>query len=292
MRKLLYIVALLLLPLMAGAQYNSQVHRLGLAYSAGATVIPAAEAFAAGPETELGFAYEWQARSFLLQTGVCGKWTSSFLLPGDRRISLPGVIDTQGEPMLLHVDLQRMKAEQHELSAHLPLMAGGRWRSFYMLAGLQAGVTLWGTCKASSEYSFAAQYDYFDTELTDMPQHGLVSHVEMPRRKPLGFSAEVVPMIELGSLLNYRHERLTGRQVRLAGYVGYRIPIYRTDAPGSFDALYSVSDIRQLPERMPLAGDAIADEMSYRLAAGRIVAGIKFTILFRVATPRCVICMQ
>jgi len=240
-------------------------HRLGVCFAGGYTTHTFSDH---NPRTQgatiaFGGVYELEHRHFLFQTALSAYYDYMHYTFADQQVDLPNVVDDEGETAMMHYKWTRIRANDHLALPALALMMGGGWEHFYFLLGANVGVGVFSRQNYEAAYTITATYPFFDTELGNMPQHGLVSDVPLSGKQSLGMTVQSRLMGEIGVPVQLRNGVL-----RLGLFGQYALP-----ASGEQTQVV-IDDINALKASMC--------HFLQRSPYVRFSTGIRLTLLFNV----------
>lgn len=134
---------------------------------------------------EAGLAYGWQKEHFLFQTGVHYAFQSPVLSVNGQWLEQE-MLDTRGMPFTYRgfLDKRTDRLYMHQLT--VPLLVGGTWSGFYVLAGVKIGVNLSTTALQKGALRTVGDYQgrYYDL-FENMPNHGYHDFEDVQTRHSL-----------------------------------------------------------------------------------------------------------
>jgi len=288
-----YILLLLTLtvPLTASPSRTTS-HRLGLELAgAYATNLYTYNAKPQGAAANLGVLYELQHRHFLFHTSLAAQYNYLLFTLPDQQTDLNNVIDDDGDLATIHLKLRDNRASDQTLLPRLSIMMGGDWQSFYFLLGGNIGLSMYHACSCQTTYSTSSNYDFFKTELINMPQHGLVTAQQHTSSSRLTSSLNANAAVELGT--SFRSDNRKAPVVRLALFGEYALTSFMAAEPQftyqSFD--YSNLPYAQLTDKILSSFDQSANNYLQQSLWGHLTIGIKLSILFNLRSSSSYRCM-
>lgn len=159
--------------------------------------------FVGGGGGLLGVGYEYRYDHFILDAGAEFRMFTSL-----DKVTFPGSYDVatmaDGYRQTKHYTFADPFKENHVIGqAMVPLMAGGRWDTWYFLAGAKVGYTLLGNYSQKGSYTTTiTDHDAYDPSWENMPGHGAVADVPYQSKGKIGYGLDVTASAEIGVNIN------------------------------------------------------------------------------------------
>jgi hypothetical protein len=154
--------------------------------------------YLAGGGGEISGFWQYQYRSFLLQTGVAIGLQMPRLAVEDAELEMP-MVDTRGMPFLYRGYMKDRTDMVRQMNVVVPLLLGygGEW--FYVLTGVRYHRTLSASSRIKAELMTAGDYygRYYDW-FTNMPNHGYHDYITVSSAGRVNYTHEVQVVAEAG----------------------------------------------------------------------------------------------
>lgn len=122
----------------------------------------------------VGAGYRYMHNLFLLDLGLGVEYRYCINRPYDISDARKEGIDTQQYPYIgYHYWTSRAIHYQH-MGVTVPVMMGAEIKKIYFMAGVKAGIDIWGSSKEKGAYSMQAEYERYMDVLVNIPGHGIV----------------------------------------------------------------------------------------------------------------------
>lgn len=122
----------------------------------------------------LGAGYRLAYGAFRLDAGLGAEYRQCYMRPHDLSNIQATGIDEEGLVYNgYHSWTGRRTALQH-VGLTVPVMIGGEWNNVCVMAGVKAGIDIWGKSAENGYYSLVADYDRYMDPFSNMPNHGFV----------------------------------------------------------------------------------------------------------------------
>lgn len=122
----------------------------------------------------LGFGYRYMHNMFLMDLGLGVEYRYCMNRPYDIADVQQGGIDTQQYPYIGHHYWTERTLKCEHLGLTLPVMFGAEIQRVYFMAGVKAGLALWGSSKERGNYSMRAEYERYMDVLVNIPGHDIL----------------------------------------------------------------------------------------------------------------------
>ncbi len=241
-----------------------------------------------------GFLYEFKHGNFLLQTGLNINFVQTTNFLGDYEDGRR-TFDTQETEYYLKYYFKDRKDRLNETNLQIPILFGGNYNRFYFMGGVKLNVNLRSRSLMTANATTIGMYDRYFDPFTDMPNHGLVTQMNIDDRKEgFGVPFDALLSFEVG----YSHNLkilLTAKKtgyiksleniVRIAAYIDYGLVNHFRE--GRYNDLYMIHN------NYPMNLDAIQMPHIYttknNLGAfvNNINAGVKLTFLINTVYGKC-----
>jgi len=266
--------------LWGGAGYSALPHSINNSTAAG------------GFGYALGLGYHFEYNAFMLQLGgeyqAFNASTKLNRYVEDHLVPYPYIADYN---INYHYALNDYK-EKHSVGyLNIPLKIGVKFlERFYAMAGVGVGVNLLGNYKSSTVLDITATDPAFIDDWENMPTHNLSSR-NLTDNGKLEFGLNISPGLEVGVILD---EWIYAKQIReMRRTKDAKLPPYSFRI-GLF-ADYGISNINQSSADKKLLTDPnpdvklnglLASSLAKDKAVGSLLAGVKFTISYKVAESK------
>lgn len=197
MKKIVFILSLIVLPLAISAQ-----HYVGVS----ADVTTACQLdqidqtrFSSGGGGQIGFTYEFQRNMFILNTGLAVGYTASAQILDSVNGKMP-MFDSEGRPFELQYKIDERHDIAKQLHFKLPLLMGLQGGHFYGLIGFVFDYTLPAWTVQTAKLYTAGDYNdrYYDI-LENMPNHGYHDFERIKSKGKLKYKPDFRISAELGA---------------------------------------------------------------------------------------------
>lgn len=121
-----------------------------------------------------GFGYRYMYRAFVLDLGIGAEYRYCIDRPYDITDAKEAGIDSQQFPYIGHHYWTGRAVHSQRIGVTLPVMMGAEIKHVYFLAGVKAGVDIWGNSREKGAYSMQAEYERYMDVLVNIPGHGIV----------------------------------------------------------------------------------------------------------------------
>lgn len=239
-----------------------------------------------GIDTELGVGYRIFHNDFLFATGLGCSY--NFYVSNqpivDTKIDM---LDTEGDPFKMHVYVNHCQDLAHAVNLNIPLLIGGEWGRFYLLAGPKFAYTLYGVTEAKAQCTTSGIYDRFYNDFFDMPNHQFETEQEISNggKEKLKWGFNLMAHAEVGWCINrqaldkkyhLQPEKVTWFVSLYADYGLLNINTAPADAENTF--YYKQTDEGVKYYVTPL----LLSKPAYNAAFNNLSVGVKFTVLLQL----------
>lgn len=242
--------------------------------------------FVGGGGGLLGVGYEYRYDNFILDAGAELRMFTSldkvtFPMPYDVAMMGDGYNQTK------HYTIADPLKENHVVGqVMVPLMLGGRWDTWYLMAGAKVGYTVLGNYSQKGSYSTSiTDYNAYDPEWTNMLAHGAENDLPYTAKGKTGYGLDVAVSAEIGVNINGLlgkewNERNNARKhplhMRAAVFADYGIVSMGQSPEGAM----AMVDEQNLTMRSLHCSDWA------RGGLNSLLVGVKFTALLQMNKPQ------
>lgn len=246
----------------------------------------------------VGAGYELRHKAFLLQVGLSGSYACLVSGLRDETFHVAGT-DTEGDACTFHFRFTERTNTLQTVSLQVPLLLGGAWNHFYLLAGPELTASLYGSGSAAASVETTATYEGISGTFAGMENHSLGKGIVRSEAKPFSLGLGLRLKAEFGWVFGTQTGRETGFDAPKASSVQYRLGVfasyglldrYRPADRGPAVSWHNTADAPGFAFDMNhiYASSAAAEP---RVALNDLALGLRFTVLFRLPGRRiCVIC--
>lgn len=282
----------------------------------GTAISPSAHSYG----LQAGLTYEYNAHHFLVQTGAAFRWQNASLEVSDMEHTTQ-IVDITRTPHEFTYHMRHREDCMKMGYVELPLMLGGVWNHFYMMAGVKARLAVMGSTEQHVRVTTTASYDRFNApQFSGMPGNGLQNDVPVDKR---GDKLSVYPDLSVGAEfgLNVSLREASGRR----GYTAsrsygaraysprrgkdtrFRVGLFADYGVFSFNTRgmhseFTASNLTPSPlyslpnnyfdlQRMGVP-NVLSSSLTRDMRMNNLFVGLRFTLLWSVAKQRyrCLIC--
>ena len=122
----------------------------------------------------IGFGYRFMHHMFMMDLGLGAEYRYRINRPYGMMDLTDPAIDNTNTPYIGHHYWTDRQMHCRHLGVTLPIMFGVEWRKLYVMAGVKAGLDIWGRSKEKGVYSMKAEYEQYMDILENIPGHGIV----------------------------------------------------------------------------------------------------------------------
>jgi len=245
----------------------------------------------------IGLGYRYFRNGFIIQTGLEGEFNYITNRINDSQLSI-GMTDTEREAFTMHISATNGKDYMQFINCYVPLYVGYEYRHFYLLAGAEVGMNLYGTTYTTSTLSTKAEYERYLGWLEDMPNHDLRNNVPVSSTKY---------KLKLSSPSVQAHLEIGGRLDRFSTEKGADVVQKKYRLYLAAFADYGIMNIHQQESEGDLisfsqtSGEALQFNVTPAMLSSQMLnhqvhpltIGIKFTCLFELPGKKiCVMCRE
>lgn len=173
-----------------------------------------------GVAPSIAVGYRCFYNNFIFQTGIEGKyaWMKSVMPEVELRERMVDA-DINHEPFTMSILLNNRQDIYQTVSVSVPLYFGYEKGRFYFLAGVAAGIDVYGKAASSSVLTTRAEYDQLIGVFEQMPNHGLTTINVESGDVDMGMVFNLMAHLEMGGRINhmFKHQqfRLNPDKVRM-----------------------------------------------------------------------------
>ena len=237
-----------------------------------------------GMNTNIGVDYRLYHNYFLFSVGVEGMYQLSANRMEDHDEAIP-MMDTEGDLFNMHVHVDKSRDLAHMVNVNVPVLIGGEWGRFYMLAGPKVSLNLYGVTSSTAEITTYGEYERAYDDFYNMPNHQFVTGQKMTSGTlPMKWNFNVMAHLELGARVNhmFKHKqfRTNPDKVRmyLAAYMDLGVLNIHTGTGGAplFDYRETDKGVQFFVQ--PLMLSDLSAGQTFR----NLNVGIKYTVAFEL----------
>ncbi len=242
--------------------------------------------YAIGGGGGAGFGYELQHKHFLLDIGVGFEYgaTSTFMHP--YTVDIAGLVDSEGDTYTGHFTFDKRRDISNLGYVNIPLLMGGRFNHFYFLVGAKLGVNLIYNANVQSNVTVKGTYDKYLGLWENMPNHNFGT-TELATESPIAFnSIDLKGSLEMGYRFDIKKPNewspTSPVSFRIGGFIDY----------GILNANSGINNYgyATVPENGDVGQISMNHVFVSNLAEEKLInnffLGVKFTILFRMPSPK------
>ncbi|MBO8459447.1 MAG: hypothetical protein IAA73_03835 [Bacteroidetes bacterium] len=242
--------------------------------------------YAIGGGGGAGFGYELQHKHFLLDIGVGFEYgaTSTFMHP--YTVDIAGLVDSEGDTYTGHFTFDQRRDNSNLGYVNIPLLMGGRFNHFYFLVGAKLGVNLIYNANVQSNVTVKGTYDKYLGLWENMPNHNFGT-TELATESPIAFnSIDLKGSLEMGYRFDIKKPNewspTSPVSFRIGGFIDY----------GILNANSGINNYgyATVPENGDVGQISMNHVFVSNLAEEKLInnffVGVKFTILFRMPSPK------
>lgn len=256
-----------------------------------------------------GLTYEYNFHHFLVQTGAGFRWQNASLQVSDQEHTVQ-IMDVNEKVHDFTYHLRHREDCMKMGYVELPIMVGGVWNRFYMMAGLKARFAVMGSTEQHVRVTTTASYNRFNApQFSGMPGNGLQNDVPVDKR---GDRLTIYPDLSVGAELGlnvslregtvrrgYGSRRGKDTRFRVGLFADYGLfsfnnPGMHSDFTATImapSALYSLPNNYFDLQRMSLP-NVLSSSLTTDTRLNNLFVGVRFTLMWSVAQQRarCLIC--
>lgn len=242
--------------------------------------------YAIGGGGGAGFGYELQHKHFLLDIGVGFEYgaTNTYMHP--YTIDIAGLVDSEGDTYTGHFTFDQRRDNSNLGYVNIPLLMGGRFNHFYFLVGAKLGVNLIYNASIQSDVTVKGTYDKYLGLWENMPNHNFGT-TELATESPIAFnSIDLKGSLEMGYRFDIKKPNewspTSPVSFRIGGFIDY----------GILNANSGINNYgyATVPENGDVGQISMNHVFVSNLAEEKLInnffVGVKFTILFRMPSPK------
>lgn len=242
--------------------------------------------YAIGGGGGAGFGYELQHKHFLLDIGVGFEYgaTNTYMHP--YTIDIAGLVDSEGDTYTGHFTFDQRRDNSNLGYVNIPLLMGGRFNHFYFLVGAKLGVNLIYNASIQSDVTVKGTYDKYLGLWENMPNHNFGT-TELATESPIAFnSIDLKGSLEMGYRFDVKKPNewspTSPVSFRIGGFIDY----------GILNANSGINNYgyATVPENGDVGQISMNHVFVSNLAEEKLInnffVGVKFTILFRMPSPK------
>ena len=242
--------------------------------------------YAIGGGGGAGFGYELQHKHFLLDIGVGFEYgaTNTYMHP--YTVDIAGLVDSEGDTYTGHFTFDQRRDNSNLGYVNIPLLMGGRFNHFYFLVGAKLGVNLIYNANVQSNVTVKGTYDKYLGLWENMPNHNFGT-TELTTESPIAFnSIDLKGSLEMGYRFDIKKPNewspTSPVSFRIGGFIDY----------GILNANSGINNYgyATVPENGDVGQISMNHVFVSNLAEEKLInnffVGVKFTILFRMPSPK------
>lgn len=303
------IIAFLLLAVSSAAMArNTEVkHLMGVSAEVGEwSLLPQGSSLnsSLGGVGSVGFVYDLQAGHFLFDLGVSITGGQTVFNVPDWSHTFADQTDSEGDMFDYVCSVSNRRDAYSNMAVKVPLLLGGQWGRFYVLAGVKFGFNALTQVNMSADLSAYGQYFqyvngqkvYMFDRFFDEPPYTdeFFANRKMTGSEKTSFNVNLDASVEIGARLGFMTNH-TGFDVpkskvqyRLAVFADYGVlDIHKAQTSNAVDVISQNVGGSEEALRM----HNILSTENVASAVNNLLVGIKFTVLFELPqTKGCVIC--
>lgn len=170
-----------------------------------------------------GIGYRYTHRMLLVDVGLGVEYRYRINHPYDIEDVKADATDDTGMAYIGHHTWSDRETRFEHVGVTLPVMIGAEWNNIYFMAGVKAGVDIWGRSKEKGAYTLQGEYPYYGNAIfVNMPNHGFVDKVAYEEPSvPSSIAWNIRACAEVGYCISSLWtEKGFGRKARPRYYAG------------------------------------------------------------------------
>lgn len=237
-----------------------------------------------------GLGYEFQKNHFFMTLGVDFSYLTSTTNLDDALLTREG-FDTEGDLVYFKYNLSNYKDVQRAGYVSIPLAFGLKGDRLYGALGVKVGMSVFGSEQIKSDYSIVGVYDQFIDPFENMPNHYYTNYSSTTATS-LSFLPNISATAELGVFLG-ESKPVVKKTTKDA--IRYKLGVF---AEYGFSPIYLNYTAQEMITINPLATPEVvlkpllASTNTWAYPINPLFVGVKFTVLFRVATQEPCHCID
>ena len=242
--------------------------------------------YAIGGGGGAGFGYELQHKHFLLDIGVGFEYgaTNTYMHP--YTIDIAGLVDSEGDTYTGHFTFDKRRDISNLGYVNIPLLMGGRFNHFYFLVGAKLGVNLIYNANVQSNVTVKGTYDKYLGLWENMPNHNFGT-TELTTESPIAFnSIDLKGSLEMGYRFDIKKPNewspTSPVSLRIDGFIEYSILNANSGINNyGYATVPENGDVGQISMNHVFVSNLAEEKL-----INNFFVGVKFTILFRMPSPK------
>ena len=209
-----------------------------------------------------------------------------------------GMIDTEGDPFVMHYLFTKYTETYHSMYVNVPLLMGAQFASgFYFLMGGKVGLHMGTTSSVNSAYKTRGSYPQF---FDDFGKYVMTDHYfadtytspstknPIPNKNKLDFGLNVAASLEMGKVIIPRKGIA---HYRIAAFADYGVLNIHKDVSAG-EAIIIPPDGTEFANITTLRHNSLlASNWALKKAVNPLLVGVKFTILLDLGNKVPCVCL-
>ena len=168
-----------------------------------------------GVAPAIGVGYRYSHNNFIFQTGLEGQYAwMTCVMPLEIYQQRMVDSDINHEPFMMTAAISDRKEVYQTANVQLPLYVGYEKGYFYALAGVTAGLNVYGTASSKGTLDTRAEYERLIGVMEEMPNHGLTRIDVNSGSKTFHTNINVMAHVEIGGRLDKFYQKTGFRAKR------------------------------------------------------------------------------
>lgn len=237
-----------------------------------------------GVAPAIGVGYRYSHNNFIFQTGLEGQYAwMTCVMPLEIYQQRMVDSDINHEPFMMTAAISDRKEVYQTANVQLPLYVGYERGYFYALAGVTAGLNVYGTASSKGTLDTRAEYERLIGVMEEMPNHGLTRIDVNSGSKTFHTNINVMAHVEIGGRLDkfyqktgFRAKRHTHR-LYLAAFADYGVlNVHQNTSAGELIELDFTEGVNATVTPLLISNQMLGKRIN------PLVAGVKFTVMFEL----------